>query len=190
MYNLKYMLMKAIALSNKSLGCSNLQLCRSCVESNVPFKSNQMPSYYSIATRFLYTIIGLRFITKAVDDLLTASSNSNYERTTGQLTIWLTVNDCDNRKIETLGLLDRRPIISRLIKSKKEIDLSVQQPEFNTINWRDTNHFYSEDDFPQFVEAAVTVNNNSPIPDYVHPDDHTQPTYEMTPGFKPCTDKQ
>ena len=23
--------------------------------------------------------------------------------------------------------------------------------------------------------------------DYVHPDDHTQPTYEMTPGFKPFT---
>ena len=27
----------------------------------------------------------------------------------------------------------------------------------------------------------------SPIQDYVHPDDHTQPTYEMTPGFKPFT---
>ena len=36
------------------------------------------------------------------------------------------------------------------------------------------------------VEASVTV-NNSPIQDYVHPDDHTQPTYEMTPGFKPFT---
>ena len=30
----------------------------------------------------------------------------------------------------------------------------------------------------------VTVNNNSPIQDYVHPDDQTQP-FEMTPGFKP-----
>ena len=30
------------------------------------------------------------------------------------------------------------------------------------------------------VETSVTV-NNSPIHDYVHPDDHTQPTYEMTP---------
>ena len=36
----------------------------------------------------------------------------------------------------------------------------------------------------QVVEMSVTVNNNSPIQDYVHPDDHTQPTYEMTPGFK------
>ena len=39
----------------------------------------------------------------------------------------------------------------------------------------------------QIVKTLVTVNNNSPIQDYVHPDDHTQPTYEMTPGFKPFT---
>ena len=32
-----------------------------------------------------------------------------------------------------------------------------------------------------------TVNNNSPIQDYVHPDDQTQPTFEMTPRFKPFT---
>ena len=32
----------------------------------------------------------------------------------------------------------------------------------------------------QFVEMSVTVNNNSPIQDYVHPDDQTQPTFEMT----------
>ena len=41
------------------------------------------------------------------------------------------------------------------------------------------------------IQAAVkrkfTVNNNSPIQDYVHPDDQTQPTFEMTPGFKPFT---
>ena len=30
----------------------------------------------------------------------------------------------------------------------------------------------------QVVETSVTV-NNSPIQDYVHPDDHTQPTYKM-----------
>ena len=40
----------------------------------------------------------------------------------------------------------------------------------------------------QVVETSVTVNNNSPIQDYVHPDDQTQPTLEMTPGFKPFTD--
>ena len=41
----------------------------------------------------------------------------------------------------------------------------------------------------QVVETSVTVNNNSPIQDYVHPDDQTQPTFEMTPGFKPFTEK-
>ena len=30
-------------------------------------------------------------------------------------------------------------------------------------------------------------NNNSPIQDYIHPDDQTQPTFEITPGFKPFT---
>ena len=38
----------------------------------------------------------------------------------------------------------------------------------------------------QVVETSVTVNNNSPFQDYVHPDDQTQP-FEMTPGFKPFT---
>jgi len=38
----------------------------------------------------------------------------------------------------------------------------------------------------QVVETSVTV-NKSPTQDYVHPDAHTQPTYEMTPGFKPFT---
>ena len=40
----------------------------------------------------------------------------------------------------------------------------------------------------QVVETSVTVNNNSPIQDYVHTDDQTQPTFEMTLGFKPFTD--
>ena len=31
----------------------------------------------------------------------------------------------------------------------------------------------------QVVEISVTVNNNSPIQDYVHPDDQTQPTFEI-----------
>ena len=39
----------------------------------------------------------------------------------------------------------------------------------------------------QVVETSVTVNNNSPIQDYVHPDDQAQPTFEMTPGLKPFT---
>ena len=39
----------------------------------------------------------------------------------------------------------------------------------------------------QVVEMSVTVNKNSLIYDYVHPDDQTQPTLEMTPGFRPFT---
>ena len=33
----------------------------------------------------------------------------------------------------------------------------------------------------QVVETSVTVNNNSPIQDYVHPDDQTQPTFDILP---------
>ena len=39
----------------------------------------------------------------------------------------------------------------------------------------------------QVVETSVTVNNNSPIQDDFYRDHHTQPTYEMTPPFKPFT---
>ena len=39
----------------------------------------------------------------------------------------------------------------------------------------------------QVVETSLTVNNNSLIQDYVHPDDQAQPTFQMTPGFKPFT---
>ena len=36
------------------------------------------------------------------------------------------------------------------------------------------------------VETSVTV-NNSPIQDYILPNDQMQPAAEMTPGFKPFT---
>ena len=36
----------------------------------------------------------------------------------------------------------------------------------------------------QVFKTSVTVNKNIPIQDYVHLDDQTQPTFEMTPGFK------
>ena len=43
---------------------------------------------------------------------------------------------------------------------------------FNTINWCDTTHFNSEEDYRTgHVETSVTVNNNSPI--------HTQPTQKI-----------
>ena len=38
----------------------------------------------------------------------------------------------------------------------------------------------------QIVETSVTVNNNSPIQDYVHPDDQTQPTFEMHLTYIAC----
>ena len=37
----------------------------------------------------------------------------------------------------------------------------------------------------QVAKTSVTVNNNSPIQDYVHPDDRTPPDYELTPGLIP-----
>ena len=40
----------------------------------------------------------------------------------------------------------------------------------------------------QVVETSVTVNNNSPIQDYVHPDDRTQPTFELFNKLH-CTSK-
>ena len=39
----------------------------------------------------------------------------------------------------------------------------------------------------QVFETSITVNNNSPTQDYVHPHNQTHPTFEMTPGFKPFT---
>ena len=38
----------------------------------------------------------------------------------------------------------------------------------------------------EVVETSLTVNNSS-TQDHVHPDNHSQPTYEMTLGFKPFT---
>ena len=37
------------------------------------------------------------------------------------------------------------------------------------------------------VETSVTVNNNSPIQDYVHTDNHIPPAYDMNPAFKALT---
>ena len=36
----------------------------------------------------------------------------------------------------------------------------------------------------QVVETSLTVNNNSPIQDYVHPDDQTQPTFKTTSVYR------
>ena len=39
----------------------------------------------------------------------------------------------------------------------------------------------------QVVETSVNVTINCPSQDCTHPDDHTSPTYDMTPEFKPFT---
>ena len=38
----------------------------------------------------------------------------------------------------------------------------------------------------QVVETSFTVNNNSPIQDYVHPDDQSQPTFEKAKLMYKC----
>ena len=54
----------------------------------------------------------------------------------------------------------------------------VNNQSFNTINWRDKTHLTLKMTTARVVETSVTVNNNSPIQDYGHQDDHTQPTYK------------
>ena len=38
----------------------------------------------------------------------------------------------------------------------------------------------------QVVETSLTVNNNSPIQDHVHPDDQTQPTFKNVGDGQMC----
>ena len=62
------------------------------------------------------------------------------------------------------GLADRRPITSRL--------------RTNQV-WGDTTHSVSEDDYRTGCQN-VSHCHEHPIQDYVYPDDHVKPTYEMT----------
>jgi len=39
----------------------------------------------------------------------------------------------------------------------------------------------------QIGETSVNTNTNSSSQDYIHPDGHNLPTYDVTPGFKPFT---
>ena len=48
------------------------------------------------------------------------------------------------------------------------------------------NYLHSTPIAPKLRLSIDTV-NNGPFEDQVHPDDHAQPTHEMTPGFKPYT---
>ena len=86
------------------------------------------------------------------------------------------VNVVLNRTVVDSGLTDRRPILSRLNWPITSISRVWYLQLTLTLKMTAT----------QVVKTWVTVNNNS-IQDYVHPHDHTQLTYEMTPGFKPFT---
>ena len=64
------------------------------------------------------------------------------------------------------------------------MDQSDQYQEFNTINWRDTAHFDSEDDYRTGCRNVSHCQQQSYSGlQHVHPDDNTQPTKEMTLGF-------
>ena len=65
------------------------------------------------------------------------------------------------------------------------LDTSVSVGNNNPINWHDTTHFDSEDDYPTGCRSIS--HGQQQIQDYVYPHNQTQPTFEMTPGFKPFT---
>ena len=46
-------------------------------------------------------------------------------------------------------------------------------------------YFDSEDDYRTGYGNVSHCQQHSPIQDYFHPDDQTQPTFEITSGFKP-----
>ena len=70
--------------------------------------------------------------------------------------------------------------------------IGIRTEEFSKLFPRES-HFKSARASSIFVIVVVQIYsyyitvNNSPIQDYVHPDNHTQPSYEMTPVFKPFT---
>ena len=48
--------------------------------------------------------------------------------------------------------------------------------------------FDSEEDYVYPDTGCRSISHcQHPVQDYVHADDHTQPTYEMTPEYKPFT---
>ena len=64
-----------------------------------------------------------------------------------------------------------------IVAVKQSSIVSQSIPEYNTINWRDTTHFDSEDDYRTGCRNVSHCKQQqySPIQDYVHPDDQTQP---------------
>ena len=104
---------------------------------------------------------------------------------TGQSTIWLRIHDFLSVTID--GSKRTNDITS--LHSQYHYGLTDRRPTTSRLNWpisSITRVQYHQLTTEEVIEASVTV-NNSPTQDYVHPDDHAQPTYEITPGFKPFT---
>ena len=85
-----------------------------------------------------------------LNDLLTKSSRTNYERTTGQLTIWLTIDDCLTVPID--GSKHTNYITTNQVNNQSII------PSTDVIQLTLTSKMTTS----QVVEMSVTGNNNSP----------------------------
>ena len=115
------------------------------------------------------------------NDLLTESSKTNHERTTGQMTIWLTINDCltvtvDGSKrtndITILhsqyhhGLTERRPITSRLnwpVRSITRFECH-QLTLYNSLwLWRWLRHRLSKRQFLSTATVLFRITFTRPI---------------------------
>ena len=75
------------------------------------------------------------------------------------LTRYNEILDMLHKRQETLNRAQERLSVSTIVTDKTKIQLTL------TLKMTTA----------QVVETSVTVNNNSPIQDYVHPDDQTQP---------------
>ena len=85
-----------------------------------------------------------------LNDLLTKSSKTNYERTTGKLTIWLTIDDC--LTVPTDGSKHTNYITTNQVNDQSII------PSTDVIQLT----FTSKMTTAQVVEMSVTGNNISP----------------------------
>ena len=75
------------------------------------------------------------------------------------LTRYNEILDMLHKRQETLNRAQERLSVSTIVTDKTKIQLTL------TLKMTTA----------QVIETSVTVNNNSPIQDYVHPDDQTQP---------------
>ena len=64
-----------------------------------------------------------------------------------------------------------------IAKRFTEILLDKRQSGCIFLNWSGKKSIIVKR--PNLAETSVTVKNNSPIQDYVYPDDQTQPTFEI-----------